>query len=77
MVVAYVFPRDTRLRPEQIDARSLTRINDAFDAFANIAGGTRAGVGMVRNPPLFIKHGDVCEIEIEGIGILCNAVEDE
>jgi acylpyruvate hydrolase len=42
-----------------------------------IVSGTPAGVGMARNPPLFMKHGDVCEIEIEGIGILRNPVEDE
>lgn len=32
---------------------------------------------MARNPPLYMKHGDVCEIEIEGIVILRNTVEDE
>jgi acylpyruvate hydrolase len=42
-----------------------------------IVSGTLAGVGMARNPPLFMKHGDVCEVEIEGIGIPHNAVEDE
>lgn len=42
-----------------------------------IVTGTPAGVGMARNPPLFMKHGDVCEVEIEGIGILRNRVEDE
>ena len=42
-----------------------------------IVSGTPAGVGMARNPPLYMKHGDVCEIEIEGIGILRNTVEDE
>jgi len=42
-----------------------------------IVSGTPAGVGMARNPPLFMKHGDVCEVEIEGIGILRNPVEDE
>jgi|SRR5580698_2025926 acylpyruvate hydrolase len=42
-----------------------------------IVTGTPAGVGMARNPPLFMKHGDVCEVEIEGIGILRNKVEDE
>jgi 2-keto-4-pentenoate hydratase/2-oxohepta-3-ene-1,7-dioic acid hydratase in catechol pathway len=42
-----------------------------------IVSGTPAGVGMARNPPLFMKHGDVCEVEIEGIGTLCNRVEDE
>jgi acylpyruvate hydrolase len=42
-----------------------------------IVSGTPAGVGMARKPPLFMKHGDVCEVEIEGLGILRNAVEDE
>src|SRR5688572_3084695 len=39
-----------------------------------IATGTPAGVGYVRNPPVFLKPGDVVEIEIEGIGILRNSV---
>jgi acylpyruvate hydrolase len=42
-----------------------------------IVSGTPAGVGMARKPPLFMKHGDICEVEIEGIGILRNTVEDE
>jgi acylpyruvate hydrolase len=42
-----------------------------------IVSGTPAGVGMARKPPLFMKHGDLCEVEIEGIGILRNKVEDE
>ncbi len=42
-----------------------------------IITGTPFGVGFVRKPPLFMKAGDVCEIEIEGIGILRNSVVDE
>lgn len=42
-----------------------------------IITGTPFGVGFVRKPPLFMKAGDVCEIEIEGIGILRNNVIDE
>lgn len=42
-----------------------------------IVSGTPAGVGVARKPPLFMKHGDVCEVEIEGIGILRNRIEDE
>ena len=42
-----------------------------------IVSGTPSGVGMARKPQLFMKHGDVCEVEIEGIGILRNPVEDE
>ncbi len=36
--------------------------------------GTPAGVGFTRTPPLFMKPGDVCEVEIEGIGLLRNTV---
>jgi 2-keto-4-pentenoate hydratase/2-oxohepta-3-ene-1,7-dioic acid hydratase in catechol pathway len=39
--------------------------------------GTPAGVGMARNPPLWMKHGDVVEVEIEAIGTLVNQVQDE
>jgi acylpyruvate hydrolase len=39
--------------------------------------GTPSGVGHARKPPVWMRHGDVCEIEIEGIGILRNPVEDE
>ena len=42
-----------------------------------IITGTPFGVGFVRKPPLFMKAGDVCEVEIEGIGILRNSVIDE
>lgn len=39
-----------------------------------IVTGTPAGVGFARTPPLWMKPGDVCEIEVEGIGILRNPV---
>ncbi|MFM9901079.1 MAG: fumarylacetoacetate hydrolase family protein [Polaromonas sp.] len=42
-----------------------------------IVTGTPAGVGLARQPPLWMKHGDVCEVEIEGIGILRNPVGDQ
>jgi acylpyruvate hydrolase len=42
-----------------------------------IVTGTPAGIGWARKPPIFMKHGDVCEIEIEGIGTLRNPVRDE
>ena len=41
-----------------------------------IATGTPSGVGYARKPPVFMKHGDVIEIEIDGIGILRNPVVD-
>ena len=39
-----------------------------------IATGTPGGVGFVRNPQVFMKAGDIVEIEIEGIGKLMNPV---
>ncbi len=42
-----------------------------------IATGTPSGVGYARTPPLFMKAGDVCEVEVEGIGRLRNPVIDE
>jgi 2-keto-4-pentenoate hydratase/2-oxohepta-3-ene-1,7-dioic acid hydratase in catechol pathway len=42
-----------------------------------IITGTPAGVGMARKPPLWMKAGDVCEVEVEGIGVLRNPVIDE
>ena len=42
-----------------------------------IATGTPAGVGFTRKPPMFMKAGDVVEVEIEKIGILRNPVVDE
>lgn len=42
-----------------------------------IVMGTPAGVGQARNPPVWMKHGDTIEIEIENIGILHNTIENE
>lgn len=42
-----------------------------------IVSGTPAGVGAARKPPLWMKAGDVCEVEIEGLGILRNPIADE
>jgi acylpyruvate hydrolase len=39
-----------------------------------IATGTPEGVGFKRNPPIFLHHGDIVEVEIEGIGKLRNPV---
>jgi acylpyruvate hydrolase len=39
--------------------------------------GTPSGVAHARKPPAWMRAGDVCEIEIEGIGILRNPIEDE
>lgn len=42
-----------------------------------IVTGTPAGVGYVRTPAVFMKQGDICEVEIEGIGILRNPIHNE
>ena len=42
-----------------------------------IVTGTTGGVGAYRVPPLWLKHGDVVEVEVSGIGILRNPVRDE
>lgn len=39
--------------------------------------GTPHGVGMARNPPVWLKPGDLLEMEIEGIGVLRNPVVEE
>ena len=39
--------------------------------------GTPGGVGAARKPPVFMKAGDVCEIEIATIGVLRNPIELE
>ena len=36
--------------------------------------GTPPGVGFARKPPVFLKGGDVVEVEIEGIGRIRNPV---
>jgi 2-keto-4-pentenoate hydratase/2-oxohepta-3-ene-1,7-dioic acid hydratase in catechol pathway len=60
-------------------ARLIAILSEAITLSAGdiIVSGTPAGVGMARNPQLFMKHGDICEVEIEGIGTLRNPVEDE
>jgi len=42
-----------------------------------IVTGTPGGVGVRRKPQLFMKHGDVVEVEISEIGVLRNVVETE
>lgn len=39
-----------------------------------IATGTPEGVGFKRNPPIYLRDGDIVEVEIEGIGKLRNPV---
>ncbi len=40
-----------------------------------IASGTPSGVGHYRHPPVYLKPGDVVEVEVEGLGRLSNPVQ--
>ena len=42
-----------------------------------IITGTPGGVGAARKPPVFMKAGDIFEVEIEGLGVLTNPVQDD
>lgn len=42
-----------------------------------IITGTPSGVGHARKPPAWMRDGDTCEVEIEGVGILRNPIQDE
>ena len=39
--------------------------------------GTPAGIGFARSPKVFMTAGQVCEVEIEGLGVLSNPVAAE
>jgi 2-keto-4-pentenoate hydratase/2-oxohepta-3-ene-1,7-dioic acid hydratase in catechol pathway len=41
-----------------------------------ILTGTPPGVGYVRKPPVYLKEGDVVEVELEGCGVITNPVEN-
>lgn len=42
-----------------------------------IISGTPAGVGFARKPPVFMKQGDVIEVEVEKVGVLRNTIKNE
>lgn len=42
-----------------------------------IVTGTPAGVGFGKKPPVYLNAGDVCEVSVDGIGVLRNTVMDE
>lgn len=60
-------------------ARLVALLSEAFTLEPGdiIATGTPSGVGLARTPPLWMKPGDICEVEIEGLGILRNGVVAE
>jgi 2-keto-4-pentenoate hydratase/2-oxohepta-3-ene-1,7-dioic acid hydratase in catechol pathway len=81
---------ETRLNGEVVQAaRAEHMIHDVSSMIAYIskwtplapgdviATGTPAGVGAMRTPPLWMKPGDVIEVEVSAIGTLRNAVAAE
>lgn len=58
----------------QISLLSETMTLQAGDV---IVTGTPSGVGLARKPPLWMRPGDICEIEIDRIGLLRNPVAGE
>jgi 2-keto-4-pentenoate hydratase/2-oxohepta-3-ene-1,7-dioic acid hydratase in catechol pathway len=42
-----------------------------------IITGTPGGVGAARKPPVFMQPGDIFEVEIDGIGVLTNPVQND
>ncbi|MFJ9500201.1 fumarylacetoacetate hydrolase family protein [Brevibacillus centrosporus] len=44
---------------------------------SSIVTGTPGGIGMKRNPPVYMKAGDVVEIEVSRVGVLRNTIVAE
>ena len=78
---------ETRLNGETVQSSDTSHmifsipklINYASTIFTLVPGdvivtGTPAGVGWSRKPPRFMEPGDVCEVEIEGVGLLRNPI---
>lgn len=42
-----------------------------------IISGTPAGVGFARKPQVFMKQGDVIEVDVEKLGVLRNTIKNE
>jgi acylpyruvate hydrolase len=81
---------ETRLNGQTVQSASIDEM--VFDVATQIAiiseaitlspgdilvTGTPSGVGLARKPPLWMKQGDICEVEIERIGVLRNPVANE
>lgn len=60
-------------------ARLITILSEAITLAPGdvIVSGTPAGVGLARKPPLWMKPGDLCEVEVEGVGVLSNPIAQE
>jgi 2-keto-4-pentenoate hydratase/2-oxohepta-3-ene-1,7-dioic acid hydratase in catechol pathway len=56
---------------------SLLSVAFTLEAGDVIVTGTPAGVGLARMPPLWMKPGDICEVEVDGLGVLSNPIVDQ
>ncbi|HEY4765783.1 MAG TPA: fumarylacetoacetate hydrolase family protein, partial [Candidatus Sulfotelmatobacter sp.] len=59
--------------PELIEMISVAMSLERGDV---IITGTPGGVGAARTPPVFMQPGDIFEVDIEGLGVLTNSVEE-
>jgi acylpyruvate hydrolase len=69
--------QDANTRQMNFDVATLiVLISDAMTLKPGdlIVTGTPSGIGMARKPPLWMKAGDICEVEIEQIGMLNNPI---
>ena len=70
----------TRTSDMIFDVRSLIEYCTVFTELAPgdvIVSGTTGGVGAFREPPVWMKPGDIVEVEISAIGTLRNSIIDE
>ncbi len=63
----------------QARMQEIQRIMERATLFTLLPGtvlstGTPAGCAFAHKPPTWMKHGDVFEVDIEGIGVLRNPV---
>jgi len=72
--------QQARLGDMIFDIPTLINYCSSFNPLAPgdvIVTGTPGGVGVKRTPPLWMKPGDIVEVEIDGIGVLRNGIADE
>jgi len=77
-------PFSCELRPARLHGVLTSSIRRYAGAYAKFrpeseqnCSHTPPGVGMARKPPLWLKPGDVVEVEISRIGVLRNSVVAE
>ncbi|KWI37554.1 hypothetical protein WM04_03840 [Burkholderia ubonensis] len=58
------------MKMPDVDSSVVKRRAEIARDLRAIVTGTPAGIGMAREPRVWMKAGDVCEVEIEGLGVL-------